>query len=255
MEDAHFHSYWEEWKTKLANIASKGSAQLDFPSLEGPSEQPDGTIVYKPDGFLILHNVRYKSSSTRSPRLTIFINGSFRFSRAGHELSMVSAAANISIFSLTALEGEAVSVALYDALHFDFEKAEGQTPYHPMFHVQRGGNNTLTDDVVLGAIRKKRGRLAVLSMGESKVAGMHHLRIPVPQLDYFSVIVMVVADFFCNPKHERSKNMEVLFKDILSHLCDNRNIAKEGVASRTLFGRNKDRGWSSSADWYAESVA
>lgn len=255
MDDAHFHSYWEEWERKLAEVARRGSAQVEFPPLEGPSQQADGTFIYKPKNFLVLHNVKQKGASNRSPRFTIFIDGGFRFARADGRLSMVSASANISIFSLTT-KNEDITAMLFDALHFDFEEADGQKPYHPIFHVQRGSNNRLTDNIVIDAIRRKRGALVQVKMEPSKVHGSHHLRIPVPQLDYFSVIVMVVADFFCNPEEkDRNKNMEVIFKDILGHLCDERNIAKEGASSQILFGRNQNRGWNSSADWYVESVA
>lgn len=254
MDDALFHPYWKEWDKKLSAVAQRGNAQLDFPLLDGPSQQNDGMVIYKPKSPLIFHNVKQKASSSRSARFTIFIDGNFRFSRDQTKLAMVSAGASISIYELNAA-GEDITVNLFDALHFDFEEVDGQKPYHPIFHVQRGGNKRLTDDVVIEGIRKNRGALANIKILQNTVPGSHHLRIPVPQLDYFSVIVMVIADFFCNPaEKDKNKNMNIIFKDILKHLCDERNIARQGLAARALFGRNQNRGWASSADWYAESV-
>ena len=255
MDDALFYQYWREWEKKLKEVAKRGAATLEFPLLSGPAQDRDGLFVYKPTSPLVLHDVRHKGSSGKAGRFSIFIDGSFKFRKENGSLLMASAGANISIFELSN-EHEDVKVKLFDALHFDFEEADAQKAYHPIFHVQRGGNGCLTDDVVKGCIQAHRGALSVVTVEQGKIPGSHHLRIPSPQLDYFSVLVMVIADFFCNPEEkDPSKNMKVLFKDILTHLCDARNIARDGIAAQALYGRNKNRGWASSADWYAESVA
>jgi hypothetical protein len=254
MDDALFYQYWQEWEKKLKDVAKRGAATLEFPRLSGPAQDDAGFFVYKPASPLVLHDVRHKGSSGKPGRFSIFIDGSFKFRKENGAWLMASAGANISIFELSTKD-EDVTATLFDALHFDFEEADAQKPFHPIFHVQRGGNGRLTDDVVKALIQAHRGALSVVSVEQGKIPGSHHLRIPSPQLDYFSVLVMVIADFFCNPEEkDPSKNMAVLFKDILTHLCDDRNIARQGIAAQALFKRNEGRGWATSADWYAESV-
>jgi hypothetical protein len=255
MDDAMFHQYWREWERKLKDVAKRGAATLEFPLLKGPAQGDDGLFVYKPASPLVLHDVRHKGSSKKLGRFSIFIDGSFKFRKENDNWLMASAGANISIFELTN-DNENVTAELFDALHFDFEEADAQKAYHPIFHVQRGGNGRLTDDVVQARIQAHRGALSVVRVEQREIPGSHYLRIPSPQLDYFSVIVMVIADFFCNPEEkDASKNMAIIFKDILIHLCDDRNITRQGLAAKALFGRSQIRGWASSADWYAESVA
>ncbi|RAN82082.1 hypothetical protein B5P43_10410 [Bacillus sp. SRB_336] len=256
MDDKLFALYWQEWESKLNVVAKRGGAQLHFPLLTGPSEGADGLVTYKPDSPLVLHNVLQKGSSGKPGRNSIFIEGSFTFRADVDAWVMTSAGANISIFEVKHEDGKLIA-SLFDALHFDFEKADAQKPYHPLFHVQRGGNSHLTDNIVIEHLKRQPGMsTATVEVAQGKILGSHHLRIPSPQLDYFSVLIMVIADFFCNPEEkDKNKNMAVLFRDLLKHLCDERNIARQGYASQVLFGRSRNRGWASSADWYAESVA
>jgi hypothetical protein len=106
------------------------------------------------------------------------------------------------------------------------------------------------------------------------VLGTPYLRLPTPQLDLFSVMTIVAADFFCNAgdanrdrdidrnaRHRRGRNgaarhdrtnVVERFASLLDLLRKPENIARAGTASVALFARMKTDDYISTGHWYPE---
>lgn len=55
---------------------------------------------------------------------------------------------SLSLFSARNGQGGALALREIDAMHFDMERTDNRTPFHPTFHVQRDTDNGLGDDAV-----------------------------------------------------------------------------------------------------------
>lgn len=248
------HQYWQTWKSKLETIVDKHGARLLFPNLKGPSTK-DGEFHYQIDRPVLIYNAPQKGSSQRTRKNAIFVDGGFAFVEDAGKQMMIDARCSVSIFEIRFEQQNVMNAHLFDALHFDIERVGKQKSYHPIFHVQRGKSTNLTDALVSEMlIQASRARTMTVNVNQSQGLGSPYLRLPSPQLDLFSVMVMLVADFFCNPE-DKNVNMEVLFADLLSHLCDDKNAARSGLSSQSLYQRSEQKGWNSSAHWYKESAA
>lgn len=252
-ESGLFHKYWQEWESKLEALVRRRGARLSFPALLGPSRNDEGKVTFTPEEPLFIYNVPQKASSGKARRNAILVQGSFTFFETGGGLLMIEPRASISIYDIRPDAGGKLTAKLFDSLHFDVEPAQKQKAFHPMFHIQRGADSNLTDDVVIRLLaRQSKVPVEEIEILKGEVSGSPYLRLPSPQLDYFSVLVMVIADFFCNPD-DPNPNVLVMFKSLLALLCDDRNIARQCESSGILFSRSQSRGWASSAHWYAES--
>lgn len=256
--------YWQGWETKLRTLVTdRSGAQLFFPPRLKQIAPEHGKEYFSlsPVEPICIYNAPTKASSTRSRssrRLAIFIDGSFEVFPGDTRPCMHKAECNATFY--TCLEEEdGVKLVFFDAIHFDFEVAESQTSFHPLFHAQRGKSRTVSDARVIELLARKLRRKPEeihIQEEQAQTLGTPYLRLPTPQLDMFSVMTLIMADFFCNGGEvgKPGSTVEDNFKAILKHLRDPSNIVREGFASRALrerFDAEQER-HISTAHWYAE---
>jgi hypothetical protein len=256
--------YWQGWETKLRTlITDRSGAQLFFPAKLKQTDPAYGTEFFslRPIEAICIYNAPTKASSTRSrnsKRLAIFIDGSFEVFPGDERPCMHKAECNVTFY--TCLEdSDGVKLTFFDAIHFDFEVAESQKSFHPLFHAQRGKSRTVDDvkvkELLANKLRRKTSEIHIKEE-EHQTLGTPYLRLPTPQLDMFSVMTLIMADFFCNGGEvsRPGSTVEDSFKAILRHLRDPSNIVREGFASKALkerFYAEKEQ-HISTAHWYAE---
>ena len=258
-----FSVLWQEWERKLTPLVNGRDARLIFPPLDGPRTLDDGKVIFEVGSPILIANAPQKSASTRGGRHAIFIMGAFVFDRVDASVrpKLVHASASVTIYNVIRRMTDAATAELFEAVHFDMENAESQTAFHPIFHAQRGADNRLAPDVLRPALaRALRLRDECVEIKQSTVPGTPYLRLPTPQLDLFSVLTMLIADFFCHMPQgggtspSVNPNTLTAFKAVLELLKDGRNIARDGVCTEALDERRKSTGdFASSAHWYAES--
>ncbi|WP_420473702.1 hypothetical protein [Noviherbaspirillum sp. ST9] len=257
---AKLQRYWDGWDSRLKQLISgRNGARLFFPTALQHGEIVDGKITIRPVAPIFIHNAPPKASSSRgkSTRLAIFIAGSFEVSAADEQPCMHKADCNVTFYTCKP-EPEGFSLKFFDAMHFDFEAAQSQTAFHPIFHVQRGVSREVSDDTVRDLFQEhlhtSRDKV-VINNEQVQDLGTPYLRLPTPQLDMFSVMTLIMADFFCNGGDiSQDKQLVPRFRAILDYLRHEANIIREGHGSRTLKGRiEAERAQHmSAAHWYAE---
>lgn len=150
--------------------------------------------VYDFPSPTLLWNMPSRGSSRRTNNRAIFVNGAFVL----RDDRLRKSYANMEIYSFTR-NADRVRLSLVDAFHFDVETIP-QTRFHPIFHVQRGRPHGLqwTDDV-----RARLVSTAARISSENVTIDTQHwqsgadcVRIPTPQMDYFTTLVSIVADSF-----------------------------------------------------------
>jgi hypothetical protein len=204
------------------------------------------TVIVSPSGGSVLpndrlHNIIYTLVNDEQP-------------------CMHKAECNVS-FYVCKPEGNGYTLTFFDAMHFDFEQPDSQTAFHPIFHVQRGVSRDVNDqtvrDLFNSHLHVDQADVTIIE-NTSQNLGTPYLRLPTPQLDMFSVITLIMADFFCNGGDiARDKQLIPHFRAILDYLRHESNIIREGHGSKTL--RNRILGETtqhlSAAHWYGESMA
>lgn len=272
--------YWQQWGDKLEPLVKGKGARLDFPAKLrrlGGTEKSD---VFAPTRPICITNAPNKASTKfrNSHRLAIFINGDLEISKDPDD-PCINHRCNITIFKYTEMPGVSVHLEMLDAMHFDVDatdkKTGKRTHFHPIFHVQRGlslDDETCRD--TLADILHMSPDAITVDQSNKAALGTPYLRIPTPQLDMFSVLTLVAADYFCNPgdairdeKHDEAaangdhkakyahrSNAKALFVELLNLLRNSSNIAREGVSSVELRDRLTSAGLLSTACWYPESA-
>jgi hypothetical protein len=250
--------YWQDWEPKLTSLMrDRGGARLSFPATLVEKRRGDSTVTLAPSFPICIHNAPQKASSKKrgtSHKLTILINGSFELTHTEDHPCLKTASCNVTFLRCEQLTGDSLRLDLIDALHFDIEP-EGKS-FHPIFHAQRG--RSLDDETC----RQALSDVTHISVDKIQFAepnpaifGTPYLRLPTPQLDVFSVITMIVADYFCNSGDiQRGSNVKDLFADLLKFLTNSRNIVREGPTSQTLKARVHTEPHISAAHWYPEWV-
>lgn len=92
--------------------------------------------------------------------------------------------------------------------HYDFDDKE--QPNHPIFHVQQNnkcGNRIFTEE----KYKLYRANYTCEPVEESP-SQLKYIRIPTPQMDIFSAIISVLADYIVHPTAEQHKD---LFRNLL----------------------------------------
>jgi hypothetical protein len=193
--------------------------------------------------------IRASTSSGAAAKRAIVMDGSFYFKNGTFD----KGGASLEIYSI-ARSHHRCGLKLLDAMHFDIEPHSRQTPFHPMFHVQSGKNNRW-DIAQLQSCVASLARVAndKVDIDRDLNTPTRDLRIPTPQMDYLSMLVMVIADCFCekNSTHEVQSG----FKNLLRKVMDSKNTARNGRQSRRLEQR-----WADpvaypfcASHWYEES--
>ncbi|MDO9006059.1 MAG: hypothetical protein Q7V20_21660 [Aquabacterium sp.] len=254
--------YWKEWESKLSVLVQSKSAKLYFPAKlkQSDPDQEKNWYTVQPVTPICIYNAPPKGSSGKgiasSGRMAIFVTGSFELTPLERGFELHGATCEISFYRIKREDGDGVQLKLFDAMHFDYEKANNHTPFHPVFHAQRGRCRTITHESVKDLMVNYRvpGSEKVIVSDDEKIdLGTPYFRLPTPQLDIFSVFALLMADFFCNGGELKDNpRIQNMFRSILKHLTDERNAVREGASSRRL----KDRFDShiSAAHWYAEFV-
>lgn len=253
--------YWNEWETKLNPLVKdRGGARLFFPLLkQQPPEKDGGHFTLSPVEPIFLHNAPPKASSsktaTASSRLAIFIDGDFHIYDDGHPKKGLRASACSIMFYLSKATEDGINLTLFDALHFDHEIHDDETAFHPVFHAQRGLSRTVNDSTVKSILAKHlhyAEENIEINNDAANYLGSPYLRLPTPQLDLFSALTLVAADFFCNGGDATSSTKDK-FQAILKHLADPKNTALLGHTCGALKQRivNNDL---TIARWYMEGA-
>lgn len=207
-------------------------------------------VVFSEPGILWNAPIRGSSGTTTRTKRAIVMGGSFFFKNGTFDMG----SACLEVYSLTPESGS-FKLKLLEAMHFDTEPNEQQSAFHPMFHVQFGKSNQW-DDAKLQDLMAKIARTdaSKIEIDRSLTIATRDMRIPTPQMDYLSMLVMIIADYFC----EKNSTREVTkgFKKILRAVMDSRNPARDGRQSNRLALR-----WSNQSEypfcashWYEESV-
>lgn len=230
-------------------IETQQLSKVLWPDLIQTDQGQDGTRLEfsKP---AIIWNAPYRASSKGTAKRAIALTGSFIFKDGIFD----KGSAHLEVYNSVLFEGR-LTLTLLEAMHFDIEPGEMQSAFHPMFHVQFGKskrwNDTILRDQVNLVSRIRNENIDVVRDIEMPI---RDVRIPTPQMDYLSVLIMVVADYFC----EKDSGNEVKngFQTLLKAVMNSKNSARGGRQSHVLEQRWID----SSADrpfaaghWYGES--
>ncbi len=271
--------YWQQWEPKLEALVKDKGAKLTFPAgLIQEKGSRDGTAILRPKMPVCISNAPEKASSRRAGKQVILIDGSFEVNVADKAPHLVKPTCNVTIFRSEELPTEKLTLDLVESMHFDMEAPfddEDRKQFHPIFHAQRG--ESLTADrckEVLGEVYHLGPEQIHIEVKNKAVIGTPYLRLPTPQLDLFSVMTIVAADFFCNAgdaqrdrriddaqrknggrlgsaRHDRS-NVVDRFVSILDLLRKPENVARAGDSSLALFTRITKDDHISTGHWYPE---
>lgn len=265
--------YWQAWQPKLEPLVKAKGAKLHFPMmLRQERGSTDATAILRPTQPVCIYNAPEKASSTRAGRHILFIDGSFEVLVKDEAPHLVKPTCNVTIFKSEEVATESLTLELVEALHFDMERPFGDREskeFHPIFHVQRG--ESLTGPgcrEVLCDLYHLAPEQIIIQDTNKAVLGTPYLRLPTPQLDLFSVLTIVAADYFCNAgdaqrdrklagrdngsaRHDRTNVVE-RFVSLLELLAQPDNVARAGASSLALFGRIKAGDHLSAGHWYPE---
>lgn len=147
-----------------------------------------------------------------------------------------------------------MKMTLLDTMHFDFEYNSMQTAYHPMFHVQFGKAKRFDEDFIkeaacgLGSIDPEK-----MELDRKLNTPMRDVRIPTPQMDYMSVLAMVIADYFCEGRSPAAVRSG--FIKLLRQVMNASNPARTSKQSLSLEQRwvQATKGPFCASHWYEES--
>jgi len=250
-----FHRYWSEWEGKLDLPITKCGAKLCFPKALSQVAVGNGLIKFTPVTPICIYKAPQKSASRKrngSHMQTIFITGDFTLRDVEEPPYLVSANCSISFFD-TKIEQDGCHVLQErDAMHFDIESCDQPRAFHPVFHVQHDRSNALIDDDIKTLIAQvSRSEKNMIQVVRDGVIGVQHLRVPTPQMDIFSVLTMVVADFFCKDG-EKDERVKQSFISVLEQLGHQNNFARHGVVAEELRER-AEATYFSPQFWYPES--
>jgi hypothetical protein len=270
--------YWSQWEAKLKPLVRAKGAKLVFPlRLSEEVDERSGTLTLVPPHPVLIHGAPDKASSTKDGRQLLLIDGAFELSTKQAAGQLLKPACSVTIYRAVEIPGESLRADLVDAIHFDMEVPFGDVnckQFHPIFHAQRGQSLTRERFVRVLADAYHLGCDQIEINDGRDVLGAGYLRLPTPQLDLFSVMTMVAADFFCNAgdaqrdgdldRHVADRRMSVerasvdrtnvreLFIDLLAFLSDEKNFARIGRSSSALYERIAKAEHLSAGHWYPE---
>ncbi|KRC31533.1 MULTISPECIES: hypothetical protein [unclassified Lysobacter] len=251
-----FHRYWMDWEAKLKPLIRRHEAQLLFPNRLSETLKDDGSIDLSPAHPICIANAPQKAATGKrgpSHRNTLVIDGGFHLKPGAVAPYLVQGRCSLSVFSTTIRDDGGRNLVEIDAMHFDMEKADKPTAYHPIFHVQRDVDSKLDQAKLKQSVADlARTTPDKIFLERSSGLGTQHLRLPTPQMDLFAVLTAVVADFFCNGADKDIK-VKTQFSAVLELLKHPSNAARNGFAARQLMER-ADQIWPCPGAWYPESV-
>ncbi len=230
-------------------VIEKKSSKAHWPKLKADSNEDEVLISFAEPVVVWNAPMRGSSGNTRIKR-AIVMDGQFSFK--GDVLD--NGSANLEVYETNPSDDGQWIMTLLDAMHFDVEAKSLQTPFHPMFHVQFGKNKRIDEAeicrIVSGLGRMDATRIQII---RSLATPSRDVRIPTPQMDYMSVLAMVVADYFCDTHSGRE--IRTGFRNLLKKVMHASNPARSSRQSRNLEQRwnPESRGPFCASHWYQES--
>jgi hypothetical protein len=230
-------------------IAKQQLTKVSWPELVLTDAGEEGTKL-EFSHPAIIWNAPFRASSRGIAKRAIVMDGCFYFKNGYFD----KGGASLEVYS-TSRSADGCKLELLEAMHFDIEPNMQQSAFHPMFHVQFGKNHRW-DVVALTARVANFTKLGSekIEIDRDRNMPTRDVRIPTPQMDYLSMLVMVVADYFCekNSTHEVRSG----FKNLLQRVMSSRNAARVGRQSQSLEKRWSDASVDkpfAAAHWYEES--
>lgn len=230
-------------------IIEKKQTKVHWPELFFEHAGENGSRVRFSEPVVLWDAPIRGSAGASLKRRAIVMDGTFYFKEGIFD----KGGAKLEVYS-TARQNGGYLVELLEAMHFDIEPDTVQSPFHPMFHVQFGKNKDV-DEAVLTARIAELARIEphLVMLDREKVSHTRDIRIPTPQMDYLSMLIMVIADYFC----ERNSGNEVQsgFRNLLKRVMDSKNSARVGRQSMQLEERWAVENSSPfcASHWYQES--
>ena len=231
-------------------IEGRGS-RADWPTLISKDAGDEGVkVVFCEPAILWDAPIRGSTSASLDKR-AIVMDGSFYFKNGTFD----KGSACLEVYRVVRPQGKGqCELELLEAMHFDIEPHALQSPFHPMFHAQFGKNNRWD----LSDLRDRIARLARIDGGKVVInrdlmIPSRDVRIPTPQMDYLSMLVMVVADYFCEKNSTHA--VRTGFRSLLKKVMDSKNVARSGRQSIQLEKRWNSQGGQPfcASHWYEES--
>jgi hypothetical protein len=251
--------YWQSWQPKLEDIVRQqgNGARVHFGEHLKSTKTSDDLVKIEPVDPVCFYDAPQKASSRKlgpSHKYVIFVNGHFEIENSPSGPLLVRSTCSVTFFNKHE-DGNTLKLSLVDAVHFDVETVEAPTPFHPTFHVQRGVGITqeLCQRMLAKITGRKHDTISVDLHANKHVLANPAFRIPTPQLDIFSVLTMLAADYFCNPGLAGSGHgVTARFTALLALLAGEKNFVKQGKSAQQLNARFDAAKNISAAHWYPE---
>ncbi|MEE1889756.1 hypothetical protein [Pseudomonas carassii] len=230
-------------------ISKQQLSNVSWPDFIQVEKGDEGTFLEfaKP---AIIWNAPYRASSRGNAKRAIAMTGSFNFKDGVFD----KGSAHLEVYESSISMGR-LTLKILEAMHFDIEAGEKQTAFHPMFHVQFGKSKRWDDAVLRDRVQHlARMRPENIDIVRDVQMPIRDVRIPTPQMDYLSVLVMVIADYFC--EKDSANEVKIGFQSLLKAVMSSKNSARVGRQSQTLEQRwvnhTLDRPFAA-GHWYGES--
>lgn len=231
-------------------VIKKRNAKARWPNLTEEDQGEQGKCIAFDKPAVLWDAPLRKTDLDSRIRRAIVIHGRFQFN--GN--AFISGGVHLEVYSTTKKAEGRLEMKLLDTMHFDFESQVTQTAFHPMFHVQFGKSKNIEAEVIgeivceLGNIQRDK-----LVLDRELETPMRDVRVPTPQMDYMSVLAMVVADHFCSERW--SSDVHKGFILLLRRVMHASNPARSSKQSQELEKRwNPElKGPFCASHWYAES--
>lgn len=232
-------------------VVANRKAKAHWPHLTEEDTEGEGKhIAFERPAVIWDAPLRKTGSGNGRVRRAIVLDGHFCFNGEVFDRG----GAHLEVYSTCKDEDGSWDMTLLDTMHFDFEHRATQTAFHPMFHVQFGKSKRLEERMISEIVCElARIRSDQLRLNRSLNTPMRDMRIPTPQMDYMSVLAMVIADYFCDS--ECSREVTTGFISLLRKVMDAGNPARSSRQSQNL-----ERRWNPAlrspfcaSHWYAES--
>lgn len=231
-EQRSFRAFWKTWRDHLNKLATARGAKLLCPTSD-ELEFNETAIGYiakpgRPVGLIALP--QKGASGSEGHKLVAFIDGTFSFSNQHQASTLVSADSHVAFFKSTA-GAQRSTLNLIEAYHFDhFNVNPKESSPHPVFHAQR---NIRSDDCFpsfsscLNSDPQNNLDIGHLEQQEKNdLFRLKTFRLPTPQIDLFSLSVIIAADHLVDKcSHDSSAYQS--FKSFLKHVSvNNTSITK-----------------------------
>ncbi|MDR6696272.1 hypothetical protein [Stenotrophomonas sp. 1337] len=247
---AKFRRQVDEVHKAATTVIESRNARVRWQKLKEQDKGEEGKCI----GFehpSVLWDVPLRKTSVESRiKRAIVMDGHFYFTGDVFYRGGV----NLEVYETRRQSDGMVNMNLLDTMHFDFEYNAMQTAYHPMFHVQFGKVKRFDEDFIkktvceLGSIEHEK-----MNLDRGLNTPMRDVRIPTPQMDYMSVLAMVIADYFCEGRSPAAVRNG--FVKLLRQVMNASNPARSSRQSHSLEQRwtQCTRGPFCASHWYEES--